>query len=248
MESEAAMNPSMRMLWLGLTALLWCGALATGATAEKPRALLLFGVYTQWYKLPDALPGYEVKICNARTDGAEHLPSAEELAAYPLVILSDVTADSLPAPWVDALKNHVRRGGALLTLGGPFTYGLGRFNDKKLDETLPVELTVFDLKWEKQGQPFTGAREHPLLHGVDLTGAPMVYWIHQVKPKPGADVVLTAGNHPLLVTGRYGKGRVAAFLGTPLGEPPPGQKPFWEWSGWPTLMANTVAWLMSKQP
>jgi len=78
---------------------------------------------------------------------------------------------------------------------------------------------------------------------VDLSAAPQVYWIHEARPKPSAKVVLKAGDRPLLVLGTRGKGRVAAFLGTPMGKAPEGKLPFWQWKGWDKLMRNTLIWL-----
>jgi uncharacterized membrane protein len=220
----------------------------TASVGGQPKVLLLYGVYTQWYKLDAVLTNCAVTLSNARTDRAENLPTPDQMAGYSLVILSDVTADSLPEAWVAHLTTFTARGGRLLFLGGPFTYGLGHFREKKLDALLPVDVEVFDLKWEKQGQVFAVARQGPITQGLDWAGKPMVYWIHKAKPKAEAETILKAGDYPLLVTGRYEQGRVAAFLGTPLGVLPAGQKPFWEWEGWPKLMANTIGWLLEKEP
>jgi hypothetical protein len=64
-----------------------------------------------------------------------------------------------------------------------------------------------------------------------------------VTPKAGSKVLLTAGDKPMLITGTYGKGRVAAYLGSVQGLPKAGQTPTWEWNGWPALMTETLAWL-----
>lgn len=219
---------------------------ARRAIDGKPKVLLLYGVYTQWYKLESVLTDCEVTLSNARTDRVENLPTPGQLGSYSLIILSDVTADSLSEAWVARLTRFTAQGGNLLFLGGPFTYGLGHFNEKKLDVLLPVEVEVFDLKWEKQGQAFAAAMAHPIVDGIDWSDAPMVYWIHKVTPKPEAETTIKAGDYPLLVTGRHGQGRVAAFMGTPLGLAPEGQTPFWEWNGWPTLIGNTVNWLLEE--
>ena len=47
---------------------------------------------------------------------------------------------------------------------------------------------------------------------------------------------LLAGTEPVLFSSSYGKGRVAVFTGTVLGEPVGKEQPFWQWSGWPLLM------------
>ena len=62
-------------------------------------------------------------------------------------------------------------------------------------------------------------------------------------PKNGAKVLLTAGEKPILVTGEYGKGRVAVFAGTVMGDLPAHRTAFWDWDGWPALVSITLQWL-----
>ena len=224
-------------------------AVAPSATVAKERRVLLFyGIYTQWYKLEDALKGWDVKVSNARPAKAEYLPPAAEIAKYSLVILSDVTAESLPASVIRRIEGYVKKGGSLLVLGGPYAYGHGRYGEKGLEIMLPVEGHAFDLIWDKAGVPFRRTKEHAILKGVDLGASPMVYWHHQVKVKKGGQLLLAAGDYdPLLVVQPYGAGKVVCFLGSPLGEPPTGQMPFWEWAGWPNLLTNTVGWLTDTE-
>lgn len=215
------------------------------AVAKGKRALLFYGVYTQWYKLDDALKGWDVKISNARPVKAEYLPPASEISKYSLVILSDVTAEALPASVIRRLESFVRKGGSLLVLGGPYAYGHGRYAEKGLEAVLPVEGHPFDLAWDKEGVPFRKTKEHAITKGIDFAAAPMVYWHHQAKVKKSGELLLAAGDYdPLLVVQPYGAGKVACFLGSPLGE---GRTPFWEWDGWPKLMKNTVEWLNAAE-
>ena len=218
-------------------------ASATMAVKER-RALLFFGIYSQWYKFDDILKGWNVKVSNARPARAEYLPPASEISRYALVILSDVTADSLPASVIRRIDNYVKKGGCLLVLGGPYAYGPGRYREKGLENLLPIEGAYFDLKWNKDGLVFRKTKEHPITRDLDLSANPMVYWYHQVKVKKTGEVLMTAGDDDaMLVAQPYGAGRVVCFMGSPLGEPPKGQIPFWEWNGWIPLMKNTVEWL-----
>ena len=218
------------------------------AVAKERRVLLFYGVYTQWYKLEDAVKGWDVKVSNARPAKAEYLPPAAEIAKYALVVLSDVTADALPASVIRRLEGYVKKGGSLLVLGGPYAYGHGRYGEKGLEVMLPVEGHAFDLIWDKAGVPFRQTKEHVILKGVALGASPMVYWHHQVKVKKSGEVLLAAGDYnPLLVVQAYGTGKVACFLGSPLGDPPQGQMPFWDWDGWPILLKNTVGWLTDAE-
>ena len=103
---------------------------------------------------------------------------------------------------------------------------------------LPVDSEPFDLKWEQSGKRLEKSNEHEILTGVDFNQQPMAYWMHQLKPKEGAEVVLKAGAYPVIVAGKCGKGKILAFSGTPMGVPGKGQTPFWEWDGWMKLMGK----------
>ena len=211
---------------------------------KERRALLFYGLYSQWLNLDDALKGWEVKVSNSRPAKTEYLPPASEISKYALIILSDVTAESLPASVIRRIEGYVKKGGSLLVMGGPYAYGHGRYAEKGLEKMLPVEGAFFDLKWDKEGVPFRKTKEHAVTKAVDLGANPMVYWHHQVKVKKTGEVLMAAGDYdPLLVVQPYGLGKVACFLGAPLGDPPKGQKPFWEWAGFVPLMKNTVEWL-----
>ena len=72
-------------------------------------------------------------------------------------------------------------------------------------------------------------------------------WLHDVEPKPGATVVLKAGDRPALITGTTGKGRVAVMAVTPLGEAPTEGLVWWQWPGWENVMAKTIGWLVHKE-
>jgi len=64
-----------------------------------------------------------------------------------------------------------------------------------------------------------------------------------VKAKKGAKVILTAGGQPVLVLGRYGKGKVAVLTLSPTGEAKPGELAWWNWNGWFPLVKNIFTWL-----
>jgi len=223
---------------------------------NKTDVLLFFGLYTQWYGLEEAITAlgpHSLKVSNARVgihyQGADYIPASyDETMNYDLVILSDADVKSLKYFGTDMLPEYVRQGGGLLMLGGPFAYGEGDYSGTEIEEVLPVEgMHGFDLKWEKEGLLLQAAAEHAILAGVDFSGRPRVYWYHDLRRKPEAKVVVKAGDKPILVVGRCGKGKVAAFLGSPLGLPQQGQRPFWEWPGWEKLMQNVIRWLAERE-
>jgi uncharacterized membrane protein len=80
-----------------------------------------------------------------------------------------------------------------------------------------------------------------VLAGLTFKQRPVAPYLHRLTPKAGADVPIKAGALPFLVTGTYGRGRVACVAGSPLGEAP-GRWLFWEWSEWERLVGNVAQW------
>ena len=232
-------------------------SVASAAAERSISVLLYFGVYTQWYRIEESLEpiqGHKLRISNARTSGekagqrftvwgADFIPTPEEASMFDVIVLSDVDYGALKDAGLAVIDTFVKEGGGLLVLGGPFTYGEGQYDGTIFPQILPVEIEPFDLKWEKAGLSFSAPSEHPIIENVDFAGGPQVYWIHEARPKEGSVVVLQAGTRPLLVLGAHGKGRVAVFLGTPMGVAPEGKLPFWQWQGWDRLIRNTLVGL-----
>ena len=83
--------------------------------------------------------------------------------------------------------------------------------------------------------------------GADTKHPSLVLYRHMVTAKPGSTLLLqgTKGE-PLLVGMQYGKGRVAVFTGTVLGEPGAGQTAFWSAPEWPQQLANALSWVAGK--
>lgn len=212
---------------------------------ENPiEVLLYFGLYTQWYGIDRVLDPDLLRTVNAKSDGAEFIPTEKEISVFDVVVMSDVNHASIKDSGLAVIDSFVKKGGGLLVLGGPFTYGEGKYDGSIFPDMLPVKTTGhFDLKWNKAGLPFAKVGKHVILQDVDLSAQPRVYWIHESKPKKNSVVVLRAGPMPLLVLEKRGKGKIATFLGTPMGLAPEGQLPFWQWKNWDKLMRNTLEWL-----
>lgn len=208
---------------------------AAGMAAEK--GVLFFGVYTQWYEFDEALAQWQIHVSNAHSERVQDFPSLRDLMTSDIVILSSVSGNEFTPAQVAQIKGYVQNGGRLLVTGGPYSLGLGSFTESGLAELLPVRLQEFDLRWIKEGTSF----KRSSTADFDLSGNPKAYWIHDVKPKQDADVLLTAGDLPLLICGRYGKGRVTVFTATPMGIPAEGETPFWEWSGWHGFLQAMVS-------
>jgi len=168
------------------------------------------------------------------------------LSRYDTVVLINVDASWLPLQQRIAMRDFVKAGGGLLVLGGNYSLGQGQFAGTFLEDILPI--TVAEAK---DVQP--AAKPLPLskpansladsLPGEMWKAPGYLYWRHVVKPKPGAKVELLAGTEPVLFSAAAGKGRVAVFTGTVLGEATGHEQPFWQWDGWIGMMGNTLGWL-----
>jgi uncharacterized membrane protein len=176
----------------------------------------------------------------------------EQLCAYKVVVLLNADATWFGVPGRAALHDFVNAGGGLLVLGGNSTLGQGNFANTFLEDMLPVTVAAGrDLEFTAKPlalRPAASglARALPAQEWKsDSAGDPpaCLYWRHLVHPKPTAEVQLYAGDVPVLLTGTYGRGRVAVFTGTVLGVPAGQEQPFWQWKGWPLLLHNTLSWL-----
>ena len=153
-----------------------------------------------------------------------------------MVVLADVETKGLNYGQVLMLSEWVKDGGGLLILGGPLTLG----QDDNMKRAWPLMLPV-DLKgpWEIR------KCEPPVK--LPTLGDATVMYRHMVTPKAGAEVLLQgAGEEPLLVGKGYGKGRVAVFTGTVMGEPPAGSKGFWETEQWKQELGKAIGWVAGK--
>ena len=225
---------SRRGRLVGILLLLYLGG---SVQAELPRRVLVVrGLWSDLYQCETAfalLGGVRIVNVWHSPDGVSgSFPgTAEEFARYDLVILANVNGRSLRPEGRAVLKRYVESGGAVLMLGGYYAFG-AEYHGTELAEIAPVE---FMDRRDLVTCP-TGARIAPVKDSAE----PRVFWRHNVTPKSGAHVGLTADDQPLLITGTFGKGRVAVFAGSVMGEPQSGQLPVWEWKQWPVVLAKTM--------
>ncbi|MHB9024384.1 MAG: glutamine amidotransferase [Armatimonadota bacterium] len=218
--------------------------------ATKP--LRVLAVHGRWY------PFYALDRAYGRTGGAlltdawhhvgdlRYYPeSYEELMNHHLVVVCNANAGSFGPVRRAMLKHYVAAGGGVLFLGGKLAYDPA-YRDTAFEEIAPVTFTEKDnRRFSAEGLIFAPGKEGLAGKFAKLPWAenPRVFWYHELTPKAGSTVLLTAGGKPLLITGTFGKGRVALFTGSVMGDPAAGLLPFWEWSGWPVMMAETMSWL-----
>jgi uncharacterized membrane protein len=185
------------------------------------------------------------------------------LQAFSAVVLSDVGALSLLLtpetrqghPGVnrlDLLRQWVEDGGGLMMAGGYTSFqgmdGMARFHDTPVEECLPVECAPYPDGLEAPEGLTADVRDtrHPILAGLPRDWPP-VLGMNKVTARLATDSEVLAAcayrgkRHPLLAVRRYGRGRTLAWT-TDIG-PHWLSRPFLEWSGYDTLMANMVRWV-----
>ena len=208
---------------------------------KAPTTLVWAGVYNWTYHIPEVIGGN--CILASPPDSAAALPKVDAM------LFSEVMLGDLSPKKRLLVSEFVRQGGGLVLLGGVCGYGKSHVHQSPLlKDLLPVETTgLWDLRKASPGgmvvKPAAGR-----FGALNWSQAPRVYYTHNVRLKPGAQVWLTgtalAGGKPfaapLLVARPFGKGWVVAFLGTPLGDPGVGELPIWEWHDWGRLLTMAL--------
>lgn len=184
------------------------------------------------------------------------------LDGYDAIILSDIGANSLllpPAVWLHSrtvpnrlklIKAWVEKGGALLMVGGYFSFqgidGKARWRRTPVEDTLPVTCLPYDDRVEiPEGAVADVLKpDHPVMAGLGGNW-PLLLGVNEVEVREGAEVIARLpedqGGHPLLVLGSHGKGRTAAWT-SDIG--PHWLSPaFCEWEGYARLWKNILGWM-----
>jgi uncharacterized membrane protein len=197
-----------------------------------------------------------------------HMPSHEAatafpleaaaLAAYDVVILSDIGANTLllhPDTWLRGrpmpnrlrlLRDWVALGGGLVMAGGYLSFqginGSARYRGTAVEEILPVTLHPWDDRVEvPEGfTPEVLEPGHPIVRGVPSPW-PLLLGYNELTARPNATILASAEGKPLLVTREYGKGRTLAWA-SDIG-PHWCPEPFATWPGYSRLWNNAVRWL-----
>ena len=205
-----------------------------------------------------AAAGVEVEYLPGHLVPARFPGTAEELARYEAVILSDIGANSLllspdtferslAAPnRLEQIERYVRGGGGLLMIGGYLSFagieGKARYQGTPVEDALPVTISETDDRAEvPQGVvPEVLMPDHPVLAGLPADW-PALLGYNRVAPRDAASVLVTCGDDPLIAVGEYHAGRGAVF--TSDCAPHWGPPAFMDWPGYAPLWANLVTWL-----
>lgn len=209
--------------------------------------------------------GFDLRYMPAH-EAAEGFPfTLEELRRYKAIILSDIGANTLLLPqavWLHGrtvpnrlklIRDWTEAGGGLVMIGGYLSFqgidGRARWRRTPVEDALPVTCLPYDDRIEvPEGfrPEITGPADHPILQGLGadwpvLLGANEV----ELRDRPGVEVLArlpaAQGGHPLLVTGRYGRGRTLAWT-SDIG-PHWLPEEFVRWPGYAALWRNVLGWV-----
>ncbi len=159
----------------------------------------------------------------------------EELPNFDLLVFDNFAYQPyLPSQYLEKVEQFVRGGGGFWMLGGPLSYLGGRYQQSPLAAVLPVELPGTAPPGggfrEMPVQPSLtpAGRAHPFFQGLTEPGGeppPLRGFNVSGPPRAGAVVLAEislagAQPQPLVVLGRYGRGRVLSVLTDSL----------WDWS------------------
>ncbi|MCL5674926.1 MAG: glutamine amidotransferase [Candidatus Omnitrophica bacterium] len=169
----------------------------------------------------------------------------KKLKGIKIIIMADVPASALNGLLGRmALWEFVKHGGGLLYFGGPFAFGKGDIRDSLLESVLPVTTTG---PWDMIKSPghvkTTGYSS--ITAELDWSKNPYIFYEQKVKPKSGSNTLLRCNGTPVLITGRYGKGKVAVFTGTYFGNLQKNKNHvfFYKWQDYPELLTRILNWL-----
>jgi uncharacterized membrane protein len=210
---------------------------------------------------------FDIEFMPAHAAQRDFPQTMEAIQAYDAIILSDLGSNTLllhPDTWIHSrttpnrlklIRDYVREGGALLMLGGYYSFqginGGARYHKTAVEEILPVNCLAYDDRVEvPEGfiPVVTGASDHSILAGLGREW-PVLLGFNEVVVKPGAEVLATVsseyGSLPLLVTSSYGKGRTLAWT-SDIG--PHWLSPdFCAWPGYARLWSQALTWATDRR-
>jgi uncharacterized membrane protein len=221
-------------------------------------------VHDESFHLREALEkDPEIEITHVPTHRVQReFPMPDDIMKYDVVIFSDVGSDTvimyedrfLHCPMgkdrLTGLKKFVENGGGLAGVGGWMSFGgmfgMAKWHNTPLEEILPVTCYPYDDRVEiSEGMtPTLVDKNHPFFKGIDWSKAPVMFsGYNEVKIKPESTLLAEYNGDPIIVSGKYGKGRTMVLASDPA--------PHWgrgmvEWKDYDKFWLNVVRWLAGK--
>jgi uncharacterized membrane protein len=192
---------------------------------------------------------------------ADHFPSTlEALAAFDVVVLSDIGANTLLLPQrtfvrsepsenrLALLRRFVESGGGLLMIGGYLTFqgiqAKANYHGSAVEAVLPVTLLAGDDRSERpEGvTPTIDDPSHPVMAGLD--DWPQFLGYNRSTLRPDARLLASVDGDPFIAVRSVGRGRSAIFASDcgPHWGPPA----FLAWPGYQRLWSNLANWLAGR--
>jgi uncharacterized membrane protein len=216
----------------------------------------------QWLSRAIKQAGIDLEYLPSHIANDQFPLTAEELAQYDAVILSDIGANTLLLPSatflksvsvpnrLESIRQYVENGGGFVMIGGYLTFqgieAKAQYASTPVEDALPVTLMYGDDRVETpQGvTPTVDDAEHPIVAGLPATW-PNLLGYNLLEPREQATVVASVGADPLIVAWEYGQGRSVAFASDcgPHWAPPE----FVEWDGYTRLWQQLIAWVSGQK-
>ncbi|MFU8876025.1 glutamine amidotransferase [Micromonospora sp. SL4-19] len=205
--------------------------------------------------------GHEVDFMPNHVASAQFPATTAEFDRYDVIVLSDIGANTILLPTdvftrgqavpdrLAALAHWVHGGGALLMVGGYLSFqgieAKANYRGTALAAILPVHMEVGDDREETPHgvRPRVVQRHAAVAHVPQELPAILGY--QRLRMRPAAETLIAVDGRPLLVVGRHGEGRVAAFASDmgPHWLPPE----FLAWEGFDALWQDMVGWLAGEE-
>jgi hypothetical protein len=161
-----------------------------------------------------------------------------------VVVIDNVHSMDLGPGRRSLITEYVRNGGSLLYFGGLYTLSGGYHHNTALEEVLPIKVvkkSTFTI--DEKGMLLEPVKKGFFPDSIDWSAKPVACYVESAPLKDGVEVLATVGGHPAIVASTLGKGRVITVLMNPHGDFAKGTLPYWEWSGYPQVLASCVKWL-----
>jgi uncharacterized membrane protein len=210
--------------------------------------------------LQDALEagGMETEYIPTTRAAREFPTSAEELAEFDAVVLSDIGYNTLALPpatfdefeqvpnRLQLLEDFVLAGGGLIMVGGYLSFqgfnGKAGYKDTSVERALPVTMQSYDDRVERSdgAVPAVTDDSHPVVAELPEQW-PALLGYNRVVPDGDADELVRVDEDPLVVVGEHGDGRSAAF--TSDCAPHWGAPQFTGWEHYDQFWTDLTAWV-----
>lgn len=201
--------------------------------------------------------GWEVTHIPAHKIEADFPRTPGELAAFDVVVVSDVGANTFlltravfnrgcnEPNRLEGLRSYVENGGGLVMVGGYLSFsgvdGKASYANSPIGAILAVEaLQVDDRAEHPEGVlPKVLTPHHPALGGSGFAW-PALLGFNRTIPRGDSQVLAEIAGHPLVAVREVGRGRTVAFTSdmSPHWAPPP----FLVWEGYGPLWIGLLEW------